>query len=434
MSLQNSSYDAPDPKQISAGTHMFVFVVFIGFFAFVVWASIGRLDIVSNAEGEVVPVSQVKEIQHLEGGIVRKIMVKEGDRVVAGQELVALESVGTKSDLDELKYRLLDQRVKIIRLQAELSNANALTFPADIIKEAADPIKRSSELFFSRKRRRESQMQAQEEVVIQRKHEITEVLERLKTNRVVEKLYQEQISISQKLLQQDLANRMQHITLLIEKSRLQGKISEDKQALKRIQASIKEAEEKKKTIWNAFQEEAQKELIAVEGDKKDLTQQLRKFEDSFRRTVLLAPVDGVVKSLYVVTIGGVVPPGGTLLDIVPGKDHLIIEAKLQTQDVGFVKPGQKTTIRLASADAARLGVIEGHVAKISPDTHLNQEGIAFYKILVKTDKHYFEQQGIKYPLVPGMQVICSIITGDRTVLNFLLEPLLGSMETALQER
>ncbi len=434
MSDKDTTLPVDEHMQVTAGTHMFLFVMLLGFVAFMIWAAIGRLDIVSNATGEVIPASQVKEIQHLEGGIVNKIMVREGDRVVAGQPLVALQSVSTESDLDELRIKHVNTKIKIIRLKAELDSAERPEFPEELQKSHPALVARSTSLFFSRQKRRASQMQSQKEVVAQRKHEIAEILERLKSNRKVASLYKEQIKISEKLLRQDLSNRMKHIDLLVAESKLRGQISEDQQALNRVKSSIQEAEAKEKTIWNAFMEEAQNELIEAVSEEEKLAQQLLKSEDSFRRTVLSAPVDGVVKTLYVVTEGGVVPPGGTVVDIVPGKDLLIIEAELPTQDIGFVKLGQKVTVRLASADSARLGTIDGKVAKISPDTHVNQEGTSFYKIQVTTEKYHFEQQGVRYPLVPGMQVICSIITGDRTVLNFLLEPLVGSVGTALQER
>jgi membrane fusion protein, adhesin transport system len=434
MSDTNTQQPLPDSLQLSASNHLFVFVTFFGFLTFIIWSAIGRLDIVSNATGEVIPSSQIKEIQHLEGGIVSKIMVKEGDRVVAGQPLVSLESVGAQSDLVDMKIRRVNAQIKIIRLKAELANLPTLTFSQELQIQFPNLVIRSTSLFISRQRRRTSQINAQKEVILQRKHEIAGTLARLKSNRTVAALLREQIKISKKLLGQNLSNRMQHITLLIEESKLQGQISEDKEALRRIKSTIQEAQEKEKTILNAFREEAQKELIESVSEEEKLAQHLLKFEDSFKRTVLQAPVDGVVKTLHVVTVGGVVPPGGTVIEIVPGKDQLIIEAELQTEDIGFVQLGQKVTIRLASANAARLGIIEGSVTSISPDTYINQDGLPFYKIQVSTDQYYFEQQGTKYPLVPGMQVTCSIITGDRTVLNFFLEPLLGSAVTALQER
>ncbi|MBF0358492.1 MAG: HlyD family type I secretion periplasmic adaptor subunit [Magnetococcales bacterium] len=434
MNDTNPQQSLPDSVMLTSGNHIFLFVICFGFLALLAWSAIGRLDIVSSATGEVIPASQIKEIQHLEGGIVSKIMVKEGDRVVAGQPLIALESVGAESDVVDLKIRRINAKIKTIRLKAELSGATSLVFPEELQEQFPNLVRRSTDLFISRLKRRDSQVQAQKEVVLQRKHEIAGTLARLKSNRTIANLFREQIKISKKLLKKDLANRMQHITLLIDEARLQGQISEDQEALRRIKSSIQEAEAKEKTIWNAFQEEAQKELIETVSEEEKLSQQLLKFEDSFKRAVLLAPVDGVIKTLHVVTVGGVVPPGGTVIELVPGKDQLIIEAELQTQDIGFVQVGQKVTIRLASADAARLGIIEGSVSSISPDTYINKDGLSFYKIQVTTKQYYFEQQGAKYPLVPGMQVICSIITGDRTVLNFFLEPLLGSAGTALQER
>ena len=159
-----------------------------------------------------------------------------------------------------------------------------------------------------------------------------------------------------------------------------------------------------------------------------------KFEDSLRRTVLRSPVDGVIKSLYVFTIGGVVSPGGTVVDIVPGGDRLIIEAKLPPQDIGYVHAGQTVLVTLASSDSNRFGYLEGSVANVSPDTLVSPEGEAFYKVRITTKNAYFERNSLRYTLVPGVQVMASIRTGQRSILAYLTDPFMASARTAMRER
>jgi adhesin transport system membrane fusion protein len=166
----------------------------------------------------------------------------------------------------------------------------------------------------------------------------------------------------------------------------------------------------------------------------ELLQRILKFEDNLSRTVLRSPVNGVVKTLYVVTIGGVLKPGFTVVDIVPGGDRLIIEAKLPTQDIGYVRRGQQALVMLASADAMRFGNLTGKVVRVSPDTLVTNEGMPFYKVRIETEQDHFQRGKLKYQLFPGMQVMTNIQTGQRTVLEYIFDPFLRSFNDAMLER
>ena len=164
------------------------------------------------------------------------------------------------------------------------------------------------------------------------------------------------------------------------------------------------------------------------------THRMQYFKHSLQRTVVRSPVDGTIKSLYVFTIGGVLRPGDPIVDIVPAGDRLIIEAKLPTSDIGYVEKGQAAKIKLASADAMRFGSLKGTVINISPDTLVTPEGMPFYKVRIETEADHFQRGRLKYNLFPGMQVAANIKTGQRTVLEYVLAPLLTSMDDAMQER
>lgn len=434
MSIERRYQAREGTPAIGAGTHIFLFACVAMVVTFLAWSAIGRLDVVATAPGEVVPASQIKTVQHLEGGIVRGILVREGDRVRRDQPLVELEPTRSESDVDELKVRLLSLRTVIARLEAEVSGADAPLFPDDLV--AAEPILvvQASEMFRARRNRIENQIRSQKELIIQRQQEYNEVSARLRNNAIAVKLVEEQTAISTKLLKLDLTNRMQHLNLLKEQALLKGKIEEDRALLPKTEAARNEAASHLETLKLVFAEEARKELDETRRTLKELSQRLLKYEDSLKRTVIRAPVDGTVKTLYVTTRGAVIAAGGTVVDMVPSGDRLVIEAKLATQDIGYVRAGQPAKVQLASAEAVRFGSLDGRVVQVSPDTYVSKQGGAFYKVRVETEGDRFQLGDLRYDLFPGMQVQTTILTGTRTVLQYVLDPYLTSLRTAMQER
>lgn len=425
----------PDELAESNGlTHVFFILCFTLVAGFAVWAWYGKLDVVSTAVGEVIPSSQVKSVQHLEGGIVRDIKVREGQRVKKNEALLTLEPTQTGADVDELRVRIASLTADIARLQAEANNDPAPQFPADLIKNRSELVKQTMAMFETRKNRIESQLAGQMEIIAQSNEQIQEVSSRIDLSNETLKLLKEQIEISEALMKDQLTNRMQHLNLLKEAAALRGKINEDKATLRKAQSGYKGAQNKLEAIRESFFEKVREELDEKRRSLEEYSSRVLKFEDSLRRTVVRSPVDGVIKSLYVVTVGGVVAPGGTVLDIVPADDRLIIEAKLPPQDIGYVHPGQTALVTLASADSNRFGNLNGTVVHVSPDTIVSPEGEAFYKIRISTENSYFERDSLRYSLLPGVQVMASIRTGQRSILAYISDPFLASARTALRER
>jgi len=415
-------------------THVFLGLCVAATLSFIAWAAIGTLDIVSLASGEVIPSSQVKSIQHLEGGIVRDISVREGDKVAKDQALIVLEPTQSGADVGELNVRLASLTAEIARLEAEVAGKEEPTFPPALKTEQPRLVEQSLARFESRRKAYQSRFAGQREAVVQREQEIREISARIRNQQENLTLLQEQIAISEELLKEDLTNRYNHLDLLKEASRLRGGIEQDTAALSRAGSALKETQAALGGIANAFVEDAANELEDARLNFNELSQRAGKFQDSLERTVLRSPVDGVVKSLYVSTVGGVLRPGQTALDIVPGSDRLVIEARLAPQDIGYVAAGQYALIKLASADGQRFGGIDGTVTNVSPDTLETQEGTPFYKVRIETESDRFRRGELQYRLFPGMQVTASIRTGERTVLEYLTGPLLYSMSGAMSER
>jgi len=398
------------------------------------WMYIAKLDVVSATIGSVVPSSQVKTIQHLEGGIVSKIYIKEGQQVLANQPLLDLESTDSKANVGEMLVRLATLTVKMARLRAESNGSEVIIFLSEVEKRTPKLVQQERALFKARRESYLSGFASQQGLVLQKEQVIEQVTSRLVHSENKLKLLQEQISISDELLKDELTNRYNHITLLKDESVLLSQIDEDKALIKGSEASLVEAQEKLNEIRLGYQANSRGELEESRREHGELSQRMEKLKDSLKRTVLRAPVDGTIKTLNVHTVGGVIRPGEVVIEIVPVDDILLIEVKLPPQDVGFVQVGQTAQIRLASADATRLGKLDGKVIHISPDSIVDEEGVAFYKVRIETEQNFFERNELKYFLSPGVQVSAGIVTGERTVFEYLFEPFLGGMEKALRER
>ena len=434
MNAERLDEDRRKPQTRSWGTHVFLFSCVAMVAAFLTWATYGKLDVVALASGEIVPATQVKSIQHLEGGIVREILVREGEQVKRGQPLVKLAPTKTRTEVAEVVIRLRALRVAIARLSAEAIVARKPIFPPDLAASDPDLVQQARELFEIRRSRVENQIRSQQHQITQRDQEIKEIQVRLRNNLNSMNLLREQLKISAKLLTKGLTNRMSDLNLRREESELKGRIDEDRVALPRAKAAQSAARAQLEAIKNGFQEEARKELSEIRRTEKELTERLLKFRDTLSRTVLRSPVDGIVKTLYVATEGGVIQAGATVVDIVPGDDRLVIEARLPTQDIGYVRLDQEALVQLASAEAARYGKLMGKVVRVSPDTIVTRDGVPFYKVRIEPEREYFERGDLRYKLSPGMQIQVSIRTGTRTVMRYLLDPYLGSFGKALQER
>jgi membrane fusion protein, adhesin transport system len=424
------------PTRLGAGatTHLFLMLCILAVGAFGAWSWYGKLDIVSDAVGEVVPSSQIKSIQHLEGGIVQEILIREGDTVEPGQELVVLERTASGADVQELGVRMMALQVDIARHEAELKRAKRISYPKSIAKSQKTLITQANQRFKNRISRINNLVASQQQMVTQRREEDREIKARIDKRRKSLVFLKEQIAISDELMKEDLTNRMLHLNLLKEKTEQEGGIAEDLAAQKRIASSIIEARARVNTLRTSFNEEVRAELDDKRRSLKEFAERMGRLEDNLARTVLRSPVKGVVQTLHVATLGGVVRAGDTVVDIVPAGDKLVIEAKLPAQDVGYVAPGQLAMVTLASGDAIRFGRLKGRVMSISPDTLVTKDNVPYYKVRVETERDYFERRSARYSLVPGVQVICSIQTGRRSVLEYILDPFLGAFRAAMQER
>ena len=374
----------------------------------ILWSFIFQIDIVSNAEGQIIPVGEIKTIQHLEGGIIESILVKESEIVVKDQPLVILAATASEVDVEELQVRIDSQIIKSIRLEAEINDFDVPVFPTSLRNSREKIVNKSLELYLSRKTSFDGNLK--------------EIDSQIEKSQIDVDILIRQAGMSEKLMEEGITSEFAHLDILKELNTAKG--------------TLESLIEKRENFKNAFIEESQNELQLAQRELSQSEETMKKLKDNLSRTTIVAPVDGVVKNLFFVTEGGVIKPGGAILDIVPTKDSLIVEAKLPNSDIGFVKPGQSAVVKLSSADSVNFGQIEGTVTQISPDTEEdeNDKRIVFYKILIETEQNFFESKDKIYQLVPGVKVLASIHIGERTVANYLLSPFIGSMGQSFQER
>ena len=252
--------------------------------------------------------------------------------------------------------------------------------------------------------------------------EIKEINAAIEQHQTAIDILLKQTSMSEKLLEEGIITEFSHLDLLKELNAAKG--------------TLEAAIEEKENLTKTFIEDARNDRQVAQREISELNETIKALKDNLKRTVITAPVDGVVKNLFFVTIGGVIRTGEAILDIVPTRDNLIVEARLQESDIGFVKPGQSAIVKLSSADTVNFGKIDGIVQRISPDTEQdeNDNRIVFYNIFVELDQNYFESKEKVYYLVPGVKVTASIQIGERTLANYLLSPFIGSLGQSFQER
>ena len=418
------------------GKKAYNFLVILGICCAVValWATVSRLDIMSMAEGEVIPSSRTSVVQHLEGGIVKDILVREGEQVKQGQPLVVLEETISDAFFEEVQARIASLRLDMHRLQSLQAGQDQLELPAELQKKYQDLAEQTLLFFEAQQSAHESNLAAQRELISQKESQIEEIRIRRENSFKNLELLQEQIELSREMLQENMTTRYEHLVYLREEAALKSRIEEDAAALQATRAALSEARIRKENIRKDYREHIASQLKTTRDELMEMLQQQRRHADSLERTVLRSPSDGEIKTMHVNSVGEVITQGTDVAEIVPAGDQLVVEARLPVGDIGYVHRGQPATVRLATRDGAMYGRLEGEVVHVAPDTTVTEDGVTYYPVRVQTHENSFRHRDMEYSLYPGMHMQVSIHTGTRTVMEYILEPLLGTMSGVLQER
>lgn len=401
--------------------------------ALLLWSFFFRLDIASHSTGDVTSAGHTKIVQHLEGGIVRRILVKEGQAVKQGEPLAEVERGAAEADMRELEAQLGALEIKALRLEAQLSNRSTFTISPELAKRFPDQVETARALLRAQRTRVGSSYEAQFEKVSQRDEERAELAARRLHIDNKLKLLLQQIEISQRLLNEGLTNRYEHLNLLKEEELASGTLKEIDASLKRVAAAQRQEGASLRSLGSGDSEQFQKELAETRRQIAESQERMRKFSDTQDRLIVRAPIDGVVMTLQIVTEGGVIQPGGVLMTLVPANEPLLVEARLPIGDIGLVRVGQDAKIQLVSSVARGFKPIGGKVVHISPDSVLDEQKIPHFRVRIAPDGSAFEHRNSRYPLLPGVPVSVAILTGERSLFLYLAGPITDGFSNAFTE-
>lgn len=400
---------------------------------FLLWAGFAKLDEVAIAIGEVVPQGRIKTIQHLEGGIIDEIFVREGDTVRADTPLVQIDLAGTVTNMEELQVRLEGLTIRRARLEAE-ANGTGLEFPELLSSDVTNILNAEREAYEARKLELTSTRAVLEGQVVQRSQDVREVEVRLDAVKTNLGLASERLRMSADLLTDKLQSPMEHIQIQSEVESFQGEIAALNESLPRARAAFAEAKERVQELVFRFAREAREELGETEITIARIRELLATAADQQTRTMIRSPITGVVKNMRYSTIGGVVRPGEPILDIVPSEDILVVEARLNPVDRGFVQEGQFATVKIDTYDFVRYGGIDGEVISVAPDSTIPENAPPYFKVVIQTAQPWLGEEEEGYLISPGMGATVDIHTGTKSVMDYMIKPVLKLRHEAFRER
>lgn len=394
------------------------------------WAAIAEIDEVTKGDGRVVPSRQLQVVQSLDGGVVSEILVHEGQVVEAGQLMLRIDETRATSGVRESAAQAFALRVKQARLKAL---AEGLEFRPPTGRDAEEQhiVDEERNLYGARTSELASMLSINRQQLAQREQELSEAMARRSAAQRGLSLAQQEWNRSKPLLASGAISEVDLLRIERDISRNRGDQEQAQAQVARVQASIGEAQRKTQETELTFRNEARKELSDVLGRLNALNEGAVALADKVDKAQVKSPVRGKVQRLLANTIGGVVQPGKDIVEIVPLDDALVLEAKVQPRDIAFISPNQAATVKFTAYDFSVYGGMDAQVENISPDTQLDERGNAFYVVRVKTHRSNF---GEHLPIMPGMTAEVDILTGKKTVLSYLLKPVLKAKAYALKER
>ncbi|QLF94317.1 HlyD family type I secretion periplasmic adaptor subunit [Pseudomonas sp. ABC1] len=398
-----------------------------------VWAGFARIEEVTKGDGKAIPSSRLQKIQNLEGGIVSEIFVHDGQIVEAGAPLLRLDDTRFSSNVGETEADRLSLTARITRLQAEIAN-EALELPNDIVTLAPGVARGEQALYDSRRQQLEEEISGLSEQLVQRQQELREFQSNANQFSNSLKLLRQEISMSEPLIEAGAISQVEVLRLRRAEVETRGQLAAINLSIPKAGAAIKEVENKIKETRSRYKSDALQQLSEAQAELNKITATGKALEDRVNRTLVTSPVRGIVQQILVNTIGGVIQPGDILVEIVPLDDSLLVEAKIRPQDIAFLHPGQEAIVKFTAYDFTIYGGLQAKLEQISPDSITDEEGNSFYLIRLRTDKNHLGSEEKPLVIIPGMVASVDIITGRKTILSYLLKPIIRARADALRER
>ncbi|MCY9873239.1 HlyD family type I secretion periplasmic adaptor subunit [Vibrio barjaei] len=433
----------------SARIMLWVMVLF--FISAAVWASWAEIDKVTVGQGKVIPSSQVQVIQNLEGGLVKEILVREGDTVKKGQQLLLIDDTRFRSDYREREQQVLNLTANVLQLSASLTSVvinedvkdkewkksvtldfNKLAFPPTFEEENKALVSRQRAEYRQDLNKLRNELSVIDQQVRQKQQDLIEIQARVHNLREGYNLARDELNITKPLADEGVVPKVELLKLQRQVNDTRRELTSTELKVPALKSAIQESMLSRIDIAQKFRSEQQEKLNQAQDKLSSMTESAVGLEDRVNRTVVVSPVNGTVKTLNVNTVGGVIQPGMDIVEIVPTEDTLLVEAKIAPQDIAFLRPDLHAIVKFSAYDFTKYGGLDGTLEHISADTTQDEEGNSFYIVRVRTDKTNFGHDE-KLPIIPGMTASVDIITGKRTVLDYLLKPILSAQNNALKE-
>lgn len=396
----------------------------------IVWAALAHVDEVTRGEGRVIPSRQLQVLQSLDGGVVSEILVKEGQLVEAGQLLLKVDETRATSGVRESAATGVALRARQARLAA-LSDGSEFKPPRSSNPEELLILQGEQALYEAKRSELATLLSINNQQLQQRQQELSEMRSRKTSAERALELGMQELAKTRPLLATGAVSEVDILRLERDVAKSRGEADAATAQIARVQASIGEAQRKIQETEISFRNEARKELAEVVGKLNALNEGQVALSDKVAKSQVKSPVRGRVQRLLANTVGGVVQPGKDIVEIVPLDDQLVLEARVAPKDIAFIRPDQSATVKFTAYDFSIYGGLEAKVENISPDTVVDERGNAYYLVRVRTTRANFSE---KLPIIPGMTAEVDILTGQKTVLAYLLKPILKVKAYALKER
>ncbi|RJX69747.1 HlyD family type I secretion periplasmic adaptor subunit [Vibrio sinensis] len=426
--------------------------VMVAFFVIsIVWASWAEIDKVTVGQGKVVPSSQVQIVQNLEGGLVKEILVREGQKVTKGQQLLLIDDTRFRSDFREREQQVanliasvtqLSSSILSVKLQEKFDTKNwqknveldysQLVFPEGFAEQRPKLVARQKAEYRQDLNNLRNQISVIDQQVKQKQQDLVEVQARVKNLRASYNFARKELNITKPLADEGVVPKIELLKLQRQVNDTRRELTSSELKVPMLKSSIRESMLSRIDVAQKFLSEQQEKLNAAQDKLSSLTESTVGLEDRVNRTVVISPVTGTVKTLNVNTVGGVIQPGMDIVEIVPSEDTLLVEAKIAPQDIAFLRPDLPTIVKFSAYNFTKYGGMDGVLEHISADTTTDEEGNSFYLVRVRTKQTSLHQDK-SLPIIPGMTATVDIITGKRTVMEYLLKPILSAQTNALKE-
>jgi adhesin transport system membrane fusion protein len=417
------------PRTLQAVLFFWVFTI-VGF---IVWASLAQIDEIARGDGEMIPTGENQMIQNLEGGIVEEILVEEGEHVNVGQLLVKIDNQKSESSFSSSESKADALQAKIIRLSAEASGKD-FEVNATVRESMPELVANEESLYRTNKEQLQSKLDALNEQLIQRRQELSEAQTHKEHLNASLTMITKEMRMTQPMVAKGVRSKVDFLKLQREANEIEERYNAAVLSIPRLKSAIKEVRSTIQESRLIFQNEAKMEMNEAISELRSIRASSTAYEDQVKRTLVRSPMKGIVQTLYVHTVGGVIQPGADIVEVVPSDQTLLVEVKIKPSDIAFIYYGQKAIAKFSAYDYSIYGGLEGEVILISADTVTDEKDNTFYTVRIKTTKNYIGDEKRPLKIIPGMTVNVDILTGKKSVMDYLLKPILKTKQYSFTER